>query len=141
MKILIIVDPRSQVHPDLVQGVEIARHECAEIELFACNDQPGVPEEWVGSLNTHEYRVVLRESTMEALEQLARPIREQGLVVTTACAWHPRREEGIFRHIQEGDADLLAYGGSLNAYAKNRSISHKAVSPALSTEAGHAHTR
>ena len=128
MKILVVVDPASPTHRDVDLAVKVALRESARIDLFACDDEPGVPQDWVGSINVREYRGILRERTLQRLEEIARPIRTQGLVVTTACLWHASRAEGIYRHILQSDADLLAYGGSLIAYAESHSIMQKRAS-------------
>lgn len=120
-RILLIIDPQADTHPCIEQWAVFAERSGGSIELYTCDEQPGVPDKWSASLNSHEYRGVLREQRLQMLEELARPLRSRGLRVSTCSEWHAPLEEGVARHLSVNRADVVVYDGSLaNRLAASR---------------------
>ena len=106
-KILVIVDPTAQQHPCIEKAARIAASCGATLELFVCDVEPELPDNWAGGNKTAEYRDLLRRRRLEELQRLATPLRQQGLSVTTASEWHAPLEEGIGQHAIRARADLV----------------------------------
>lgn len=112
-RILLVIDPRADTHPCIEQWVPFLERSGGALELYTCDEQPGIPEEWVASLNSREYRGLLREQRLQLLEELARPLRARGLRVSTCSEWHSPPEERVARHVLETQPDILVYDGAL----------------------------
>lgn len=97
--ILVIIDPDRADHPAIGRGVRLARGSGAALELYTCDVEREVPEQWAGAMSSQQARMVLREGRLQLLEQLAQPLRAEGLCVGTHSDWHPSLEQGVLRHI------------------------------------------
>jgi hypothetical protein len=97
--LLLVIDPDAADHPCIARGADLARGLGATLELYVCDVVHSVPEGWIGALNLQQYRALLRERHVQLLEQLALPLRAQGLQVITRCDMSPSLEEGVLRHV------------------------------------------
>jgi universal stress protein E len=91
--ILVIIDTTAGAHqPALERGAWLAKQAGARLELFACEYDPDAEPGHVTTVWTPE--ASLREQLLahrrRALEELAAPLRKQGLTVTVDAVWdHP----------------------------------------------------
>lgn len=98
-RILVIVDPDQAEHPCLDRATELARPIDAMIELYSCDWEGALPARWAGAMTLPQYQALVREERSHWLEQLAHPLRSQGLCVITHSDWHPSVEQAVLAHI------------------------------------------
>lgn len=95
---LIVIDPTAETHPAIERGRRIARHCNMRLELFICDYSPQL----IGSqLLNAEKRDMAKRSFLAAhkshLDELAEPLRAEGLDVDVGAAWDHPLYEGIIR--------------------------------------------
>lgn len=98
-RILVIVDPEQAQHACLDRAAEMARRLDAAIDLYTCDWQERLPTRWLGAMTLLQYQALVREERQRWLEQLASPLRSQGLYVDTHPDWHPDVEQAVLNRI------------------------------------------
>jgi universal stress protein E len=107
-KILAVIDPTVREQPGMHRAAWLAKCSGAELELLVCYyneylsgdrlfDSPSLEkarDEVIGNHSRH-------------LEELAEPLRADGIVVTTSAVWDHPLYEGVVRHAVETGADLV----------------------------------
>jgi universal stress protein E len=106
-KILVVVAPTAQAHPCIDKAARLAASFGSTIELFVCDGDQELPVSWAGGTTTAQYRGLMRERRVAALERLADPLRARGLSITTDSKWHAPLEEGVVEHAIRIGADLV----------------------------------
>lgn len=107
-KILVDLDPQRRNQAAISRAWKLARAHGAAIELFASEYL-----HWLsGGPAAHDARMKSsRDSYLaelgEWLEALAGPVRENGVTVSTHCAWHQPRYEAIVSRAGAIGADLI----------------------------------
>lgn len=107
-QILCVIDPTSDEQPALERAAWVAKQAGAQLELFICHyneylaggrlfDAPSLKETRDKIAKQHEKR----------LEELAGPLRDDGLGVTTRAIWDHPLYEAIVRHAAALNADLV----------------------------------
>jgi universal stress protein E len=114
-KILVVVDPAAQVHACIEKASRLAMSFGSTIELFVCDVDQAVPDNVAGSTTTAQFRGLMREGRVAALETLAAPLRSRGVSVTTTSSWHPQLDVGIVQHAIRSSADLVVKDASVTA--------------------------
>jgi universal stress protein E len=114
-KILVIVDPAAQTHLCIEKAARLAMSFGSTIELFACDVVPEVPDNVAGSTTTAQFRGLMREERVAALETLAAPLRSRGVSITTTSHWCPQLDVGIVEHAIRSGADLVMKDVSASA--------------------------
>jgi universal stress protein E len=107
-RILSVVDPTSDAQPALTRATAVARATAASLELLICYYNEYLAEEHARpfpSLESARKEIVAAHE--RRLEQLAAPLRESGLQVTTTFLWHHPLYRGIVRHAAATAADLV----------------------------------
>ncbi len=107
-RLLVDIDPARDNGAAIARASELARHCGAGLELFA-----SVYSHWLGGMPGAVDRRL--ESSRDAylrdlrhwLEDIGRPLAEQGLTVSTHCTWHYPRHEAILERAREISADLI----------------------------------
>ncbi|HEX9877979.1 MAG TPA: universal stress protein [Gammaproteobacteria bacterium] len=99
-KILVVVDPRADVHPVVDHAAWLAGKVSASVELFICDYDPDID---AGNVSTVWISQPARENLMgilrNKLEALAAPLRQKGLKVSVDVAWDHPLDEGIVRKV------------------------------------------
>ncbi len=106
-KILVVVDPTSVWHPCIEKAARLAASFGSTVELYVCDVAPNVPPSWAGGSTVAQYRGVMRERRLAMLEDLAAPLRRQGIQVVTETEWRAPLEEGVVVHAIRTQADLV----------------------------------
>jgi universal stress protein E len=106
-KILVVVDPTAVRHPSVEKAARLAASCGSSLELYICDVDQSVPENWAGGTTLAQYRGVLREQRLAMLESLAAPIRARGVHVTVATEWFVPLEQGVVQHAIRSRADLV----------------------------------
>lgn len=107
-RILVVIDPTVEEQPAMRRAAWLAQRTGAELDLLVCYyneylsgdrlfDSPSLEKarnEVIGNHSAH-------------LEELAEPIRQDGVVVRTSAVWDHPLYEGIVRHAVATEADIV----------------------------------
>jgi universal stress protein E len=104
--ILVIVDPTVAEHPSLVKAQQLALAAQARLELFICDTRASREERLLAQRAVDPKRL-LDVNLKPMLEQLARPLRDRGLDVTTECGFSENLADGLADRIRQTRADLI----------------------------------
>ncbi len=107
-KILAVIDPTADDQPAMRRAAWLAKRADAELELLVCYYNEYLSGDRLfdsPSLENARSEVIANQE--EHLEQLAEPIRETGVVVTTTAAWDHPLYEGIVRRVVASGADIV----------------------------------
>lgn len=104
--ILVIVDPTVTEHPSLLKAQQFAMAAKARLELFICDTQASREERLVAQRAADPTRL-LDVNLKPMLEQLARPLRDRGLDVSTECSFADNLVEGLADRVRHSNADLV----------------------------------
>lgn len=107
-QILAVVDPTAETQPALERAAGVARVTGAALEVFICYYNEYLAEERPRNFPAlADVRREIVEGTERYLEQLAAPLRDSGLAVSTALLWDHPLHQGIVRHAAATGADLV----------------------------------
>jgi len=107
-KILAVIDPTADDQPAMRRAAWLAKRADAELELLVCYYNEYLSGDRLfdsPSLENARSEVIANQE--EHLEQLAEPLRETGVVVTTTAAWDHPLYEGIVRRVVASGADIV----------------------------------
>ena len=98
-QILCVIDPTEESQPALLRSAWLAEKTGAELELFVCYYNEYLSgDRLFDSPSLEKARDEVINGLEKRLEDLATPLRESGLVVTTTALWDHPLYEGIVRH-------------------------------------------
>ena len=103
--ILVVVDPTACTHPATERAAWLARHEQARIELLISDHAPQLTQPRGPAAD--ELRDSVIERHRRRLEQLAEPLRAEGLTVGVDVRWDYPLHDSIVRKAQESGADVV----------------------------------
>ena len=103
--VLVVVDPTASSHPSIERAAWLARHEPAQIELFISDYAPQLAQSRNGG--TADARANVVERHRNRLEQLAEPLRAEGLAVAVDARWDYPLHDSIVRKTVDAGADLV----------------------------------
>jgi len=107
-KVLSVVDPTATEQPALGRAAWLAEQAGAELELLVCYYNEYLSgDRLFDSPSLEKARSEVIANQEKHLEELAEPIRESGVVVTTTAKWDHPLYEGIVRHAVESGADVV----------------------------------
>ncbi|MDH3351522.1 MAG: universal stress protein [Gammaproteobacteria bacterium] len=107
-KVLSVVDPTVDEQPALGRAAWLARQADAELELLVCYYNEYLSgDRLFDSPSLEKARSEVIANQERHLEELAEPIRESGVVVTTTAAWDHPLYEGIVRQAIASGADIV----------------------------------
>jgi universal stress protein E len=109
--ILVVIDQTAGAHqPALARAAWLAKQAGARVELFACAYDPDVDSRHLATVWTPEpsAREQLLLRLRKSLEDLAAPLRKQGLKVTVDAAWDHPFETAIVKKAGANDYWLVA---------------------------------
>ncbi|MFQ5610330.1 MAG: universal stress protein, partial [Woeseiaceae bacterium] len=107
-RILTIIDPTADDQPALRRAVWLAKNTDAELELLVCYYNEYLAGDRLfdsPSLEKARQEIVGRQA--KHLEELAEPLRRDGVVVRTTATWDHPLYVGVVRRAAESDADLV----------------------------------
>jgi universal stress protein E len=104
--ILVIVDPNAREHPSLAKARQLAIAAQARLELFICDTRASREERLLAQRAADPTRL-LDVNLKPMLEQLAKPLRDSGLDVTTDCGFADNLADGLADRIRHTKADLI----------------------------------
>jgi len=107
-KILSVVDPTAEDQPALGRAAWLAKQAGAELELLVCYYNEYLSgDRLFDSPSLEKARSEVIANQEKHLEEMAEPIRETGVVVTTTAAWDHPLYEGIVRRAVASEADIV----------------------------------
>ena len=107
-KILAVIDPTVEDQPGMRRAAWLAKHTGAELELLVCYYNEYLSgDRLFDSPSLEKARTEVIENQEKHLEELAEPVRKDGVVVTTSAVWDHPLFEGIVRHAITGNADIV----------------------------------
>jgi universal stress protein E len=107
-KILSVIDPTVDEQPALRRAAWLAKCCGAELELLVCYYNEYLSgDRLFDSPSLEKARSEVIANQEQHLEELAEPIRKDGVVVTTTAAWDHPLYEGIVRHVIQSGADIV----------------------------------
>jgi universal stress protein E len=105
--ILTIVDPTAEAHPAVEKAALLARKLDARLELYICDTKAAREARIAAHARTHAKDKPLVVDLKSILEELARPLREQGVDVTTEVASADPLHVALIDRARRTTADLI----------------------------------
>jgi universal stress protein E len=118
--ILVIVEPRANHHAGLAKGALLAQKIRARIHLFRCSSHAAADERYLVSADDS----VRDEEMSSMLQALARPLREQGLEVTTQTARGDSANDAIVACLKDTHSRLVIKDIHQHAVSRRASLTH-----------------
>lgn len=107
-KILAVIDPTVREQPGMHRAAWLAKKSGAELELLVCYYNEYLSgDRLFDSPSLEKARAEVIGSHSRHLEELAEPLRADGIVVTTSAVWDHPLYEGVVRHAVETNADIV----------------------------------
>jgi universal stress protein E len=107
-KILSVIDPTVKEQPGMHRAAWLAKKTGAELELLVCYYNEYLSgDRLFDSPSLEKARNEVIGSHSKHLEELAEPLRADGVVVTTSAVWDHPLYEGIVRHVVSSGADIV----------------------------------
>jgi universal stress protein E len=100
--------PQSRSQPALAKAAQLAQATGAKLELFHAITAPLYVDAFtLEGLTIADVQKQWKQRTLKALERLAQPLRERGLVVATSCDWDFPAYEAVVRRARRSGSDLI----------------------------------
>ncbi len=115
-QLLVVIDPTQEAQPALQRAAWVARRNGAALELLLCEHQSALEGGLLDGPRLQHARDGLLEQRRAWLEQLAEPLRAEGLTVTCEARWGRPLYKMILARVDELKPDILfrnAYQHSL----------------------------
>ena len=107
-KILAVIDPTVNEQPGMHRAAWLAKGTGAELELLICYYNEYLSgDRLFDSPSLEKARKEVIDNHARHLEELAEPLREDGIVVTTTAIWDHPLYEGIVRRAVHSSADVV----------------------------------
>ena len=107
-RILVVIDPTVRTQPALLRAAAIAGACGAELHLLVCYyNEYLTGDRLFDSPSLEKARAELMDIQERHLDELAAPLRERGITVTTAATWDHPLYAGIVRHAAETRANMV----------------------------------
>jgi universal stress protein E len=104
--ILVVVDPTAGAHPAIERAAWLARREPVQIELFVSDYAPELAQPRAGR-TAEDARATVVDRHRRRLEQLAAPLRAEGLAVAVDARWDYPLHDSIVRKAVDSGAELV----------------------------------
>lgn len=108
--VLAVVDLRAVAQPAVEKAARLAAAYGAGLELYAFDDCESVPASWAGGSTLAQYRSVVRERRVAALQEIAIPLRALGLDVSTTYEGGSPTAESLVTHSIRTGVSLVVKG-------------------------------
>jgi universal stress protein E len=121
--ILVIVDPTAELHPAVDKAALLAEKLEARLELFICDTRAAREVRIAQHARSHPKEPLVVD-LKSILEQLAKPLREQGLDVTTEVQCADPLHAGLIDRARRTSADLIVKDTHHHSLAKRTFITN-----------------
>ena len=107
-RILSVVDPTATDQPAMNRAAWLAKQTGAELELLVCYYNEYLSgDRLFDSPSLEKARSEVMANQEKHLEELAEPMRQAGIIVTTTANWDHPLYEGVVRRAVESGADIV----------------------------------
>jgi universal stress protein E len=106
-RVLVVVDPTASFHPAIERAAWLGRCAPTRIELYISDYAPQLADSRSHGAAAKEARAAVVDRHRKRLEQLAAPLRGEGLAVEIDARWDYPLHDSIVRKAQEIAADLV----------------------------------
>jgi universal stress protein E len=106
-RVLAVVDPTASFHPSVERAAWLARHAPTYVELFISDYAPHLADPRSHGVAATQARAALLDRHRNRLEQIAAPLRSEGLTVEIDTRWDFPLHDSITRKALDMDADLV----------------------------------
>ena len=107
-RILVVLDPTTELQPALAKAATLARRCDATLELFICDFDPSLSgQPFFDTDKLRQLREEFVSERLEYLEEAAEELRTEGLAVETHVHWDNPIYRGIVRRVEESSPDLV----------------------------------
>jgi universal stress protein E len=106
-RVLVVVDPTASSHPAVERAAWLARRSAARIELFISDYSSQLVDNRSHGVAATEARAAVVERHRRRLEQLAAPLRNEGLAVEIDARWDYPLHDSIVRKAKDVAADFV----------------------------------
>ena len=107
-KVLSVIDPTVEDQPGMRRAAWLAKHCGAELELLVCYYNEYLSgDRLFDSPSLEKARSEVIANQEKHLEELAEPLRKDGVIVTTTATWDHPLYEGIVRRAVASGADIV----------------------------------
>ncbi|MFN3237889.1 MAG: universal stress protein [Pseudomonadales bacterium] len=109
-KVMVVIDSKSDHQFALDKALQLARSDDFELQLFSCEqDQHLIEGYYFEAGDIEKIQAAAIKDRIEALEQIAQPLRDNGLNVTTAATWSYPNYQGVIDQVESEQVDLVIY--------------------------------
>ncbi len=109
-KVIVVIDPHSESQPGLQKVLQLAKFMDFDLKLIACEyTQYLVEGYYFNAVDVLGLRNEYLEERKVMLEELAEPLRANGLVVETEAFWAHPGHETIVAEVESFQADLVVH--------------------------------
>ena len=107
-KIVAVIDPTVREQPGMRRAAWLAKKSGAELELLVCYYNEYLSgDRLFDSPSLEKARNEVIGGHSKYLEELAEPMRDKGIIVSTSAVWDHPLYEGIVRHATKSGAELV----------------------------------
>lgn len=108
-KLLVVIDPtQKESQPSLDRATKIALQTKSAVELLICEHNPALEDGFFSDKQAQQRaRTALLAERLNWLDQLAEPLKTQGIEVTTKARWGKPLYSEILAHVEESKPDLV----------------------------------
>ena len=107
-QILVVIEAGAESQPALERAMQLAKYAAADLELFIADYSTYLEDGYYfDPVRARELRREHGEKNLKSLEELAGPLRDNGLEVSCATAWGNPPYEEIIRRVDELKPDLV----------------------------------
>ena len=107
-QLLVVLDPTQEAQPALNRAAWLARHSQAHLDLLLCEFTPALEGAlWLDSTRLEQARSDLLAQRRVWAEQLAAPLRAEGLDVSVEVRWGKSVQQTVLDRVAERQPDLV----------------------------------
>ncbi|SFB56322.1 universal stress protein [Azotobacter beijerinckii] len=107
-QLLVVIDPTQEAQPALERAAWLARNTGAALELLVCEFEPALDNSLLfDEQQTEQARTALLAHRLARLEELAAPLRAEGLSVQIEARWGKPLHRTILARVEELKPDLV----------------------------------
>lgn len=109
-KVMVVLDSSADHQFALDKALQLARTDDFELVLFSCEQgQHLIEGYYFDGQDIEKLRKAAIDTRIEELEEIAQPLRDNGLTVSTAADWAYPNYEGVLAQIDKQGVDLVIH--------------------------------
>lgn len=107
-RILVVIEPGETTQPALDRAIQLAKYAESELELMLADYNPYLEDGYYfDPVQAQKLRYEHGDNQLKMLEDLAKPLREQGLEVTATTAWSNPPYTEIVNRVRDSKPSLV----------------------------------